>query len=1117
MNEPDVEGFTPLMVACAGNGAHLLWRFMQEPNLDVNLSNDDGITALFVAIASGDLVSVNALLTYPGIDVNHISNKGQSPLCKAVQVYPNIHMAVSLINHGADLDYIPPVSTQSLFAHFATKFPVTALEMLGNRKDIEVPIEVIDFFVNDKDFIAATPFIKYKFPLTEGGKRNYINWTKTYDTDSTPFLLQIVSRPIIDINFLSTLIDYGYDLLVKNSEGETALHIALNSNNKIATRILLKHKAYEITAKGDNILHQAVMSGALDQIPMILKYLSQEDHTVLLGQRNNAGKTVLLLLTNMYSFGSFMNPGTIQLLCTSGVNVNDTDTVGNTAIFYCIKAGHYECTKMLLDHQAAVDIKNEDGETPLFFAVRQQQYQIVELLLEAGADTHAINSKNEPIIMHANALSGATLFTFLRKHKQGQPGPPSLIDVFNELSSLETSQVNTLVRNLLDDVLTSLQLFPSEAQSLNDFRKALVSHLKSAKVGIPRLKRDLSFSTLSSTEMMMYISKWRKMKQHCKAVDDTTLWIEIARGEEQVRDEELKEPALTVPGLSIPLPPPSDFSKLHAAKFVDPKFPHDQQDLVYLLQHEGYLLDAFLTNGKNNILHVLQAIVSEDQNNLKASKTGTKYLLWSRWNEEQTQSESEEEIGKKLQEYATQDELIEAFKSEFEAKTKNLWDNRSNFEHQPDCFFYIPASHYEDEHEDQKIDEATNADKEEMSIGEEPDSSNKLPQEIKTSQKGKEKMEIEEEETENSTPLMPGQLDKRVLNLLNIISNKKLLCGVEDEQSSVRFTFGKEKISPLQIRNGYNILSALSDIVKYIKTLKQRGQPVPQKYNDALEELSNKFYCIIPYDISVNSTATLEVINSEKLIAQKIRVLESIKDIGLALSLIDKAEIQSKEATTPINTAQLLYKALNAKLTPLDKSSDFYKVIAEDIMPANKIKVFDIFEVEREEENSRYAVYSNLPNKTLLFHGTRVESVMGILKKGFQIAPKGVPSSGQIFGKGIYFADLPAKSKNYMQLKDGFGFMFICEVALGKSYEAVQRNRFDENTPLPPGYHSVWGKGKSGTTPETSIYTYTGVRLPTKMAKRNNALRLNYNEFVVYNADQVKIRYLVKITNKQKK
>ena len=47
-----------------------------------------------------------------------------------------------------------------------------------------------------------------------------------------------------------------------------------------------------------------------------------------------------------------------------------------------------------------------------------------------------------------------------------------------------------------------------------------------------------------------------------------------------------------------------------------------------------------------------------------------------------------------------------------------------------------------------------------------------------------------------------------------------------------------------------------------------------------------------------------------------------------------------------------------------------------------------------------------LKNRKLLFHGSRISNMCGILSQGLRIAPPEAPVTGYMFGKGVYFADM---------------------------------------------------------------------------------------------------------------
>ena len=133
-------------------------------------------------------------------------------------------------------------------------------------------------------------------------------------------------------------------------------------------------------------------------------------------------------------------------------------------------------------------------------------------------------------------------------------------------------------------------------------------------------------------------------------------------------------------------------------------------------------------------------------------------------------------------------------------------------------------------------------------------------------------------------------------------------------------------------------------------------------------------------------------------------------------------------------------------------------------------------------------------NTHILFHGTRSVNVTAILRESLRMPETlvAVAITGAKFGTGIYFSDDWKKSADYTNAKGsneagtkgavkGRGaFMFAADVVLGTPYVAKEVKGF---TKPPRGHHSVFGKaGHSG---------------------------VDDNEFVVYNTDQCRPRYLI--------
>ena len=60
-----------------------------------------------------------------------------------------------------------------------------------------------------------------------------------------------------------------------------------------------------------------------------------------------------------------------------------------------------------------------------------------------------------------------------------------------------------------------------------------------------------------------------------------------------------------------------------------------------------------------------------------------------------------------------------------------------------------------------------------------------------------------------------------------------------------------------------------------------------------------------------------------------------------------------------------------------------------------------MFTVKRAGEKSRYSPFRDLPNRKLLWHGSRLTNYAGILSQGLRIAPPEAPVVSQL-SQGMY-------------------------------------------------------------------------------------------------------------------
>uniref|UniRef100_A0A3Q3B584 Poly [ADP-ribose] polymerase n=1 Tax=Kryptolebias marmoratus TaxID=37003 RepID=A0A3Q3B584_KRYMA len=428
------------------------------------------------------------------------------------------------------------------------------------------------------------------------------------------------------------------------------------------------------------------------------------------------------------------------------------------------------------------------------------------------------------------------------------------------------------------------------------------------------------------------------------------------------------------------------------------------------------------------------------------------YSVWMRWGR----------VGKVGQNslVACGGDLLKAknvFKKKFLDKTKNEWERRGSFEKVAGKYDMV------------FMDYSTNG------------------------------MEENQTAVDTAPKRKPSKLDAKVQSLLELICDLKAMeeCVLEMKFDTKKAPLGK--LTSEQIRAGYVALKKIEDC------LKKKGG------NRELLEACNQFYTRIPHDFGLR---TPPVIRTEEELKEKIALLEALSDIQIAVKMV-QSNADSDEH--PLDNQ---YHSLRCKLQPLDSSSHEYKVVEKYLRSTHApthcdytMTVLDVFSVDRDEESNGFL--SGLHNRTLLWHGSRLSNWVGILSKGLRVAPPEAPVTGYMFGKGIYFADMSSKSANYCfaNQSNHVGLLLLCEVALGDCNELLDAD-YEANN-LPAGKHSTKGLGQTGPDPRNAVQL-NGAAVPMGPAVKTGAGKTNgysllYNEFIVYNPAQVRMRYLLRI------
>ncbi|KAJ3139800.1 hypothetical protein HK100_010977 [Physocladia obscura] len=291
---------------------------------------------------------------------------------------------------------------------------------------------------------------------------------------------------------------------------------------------------------------------------------------------------------------------------------------------------------------------------------------------------------------------------------------------------------------------------------------------------------------------------------------------------------------------------------------------------------------------------------------------------------------------------------------------------------------------------------------------------------------------------------------------------------------------------------------------------------------EKLVVLSTDYFRLVP---SKEGRQGLKPILSAEALSQEMIRINNLRDYDTSLSILFAASY-NRFTYNPVDYA---YATLKNEMKPLENKSE-RDLIMKWISRSNSTKadVLNILKIRRNGEDERFEEFHG--NKRLLFHGSKMSNMLGILKHGLLVAPIEAPVTGYMFGKGIYFSDTFAKSWGYVNDYAGvgteisaYGCMFVCEVALGNTFDLENSDPSFEAAK--PGFGSTKGLGINVPNPQLDLTLGKQntkipvgpviVDIPRKdpVSGKDIPRFLNYNEYIVYNPNQVRIKYLVLLRN----
>ncbi|XP_030505783.2 protein ADP-ribosyltransferase PARP3 [Cannabis sativa] len=305
----------------------------------------------------------------------------------------------------------------------------------------------------------------------------------------------------------------------------------------------------------------------------------------------------------------------------------------------------------------------------------------------------------------------------------------------------------------------------------------------------------------------------------------------------------------------------------------------------------------------------------------------------------------------------------------------------------------------------------------------------------------------------------------------------------------------------------------LLEFIETVKTMRESGRKAEAVWSD----FSQRWFTLM------HSTRPFIFRDFHELADHAASAFETVRDITVASNLI--GDMSGGTIDDPLSDR---YKKLGCSISPLEKNSDDYMMILNYLEKTYEpvkvgdieygVSVENIFVVESKACPSLEEM-KKLPNKVLLWCGSRSSNMLRHLHQGFLPAVCSLPVPGYMFGKAIVCSDAAAEAARYgyTAVDRPEGFLVLAVASLGNEITEVKSPPEDTKS-LEEKKVGVKGLGRKKTD-ESEHLTWEGdIKVPcgSLIPSEHEDSSLEYNEYAVYDPKQVSIRFLVAVKFEEK-
>ncbi|XP_050406194.1 serine/threonine-protein phosphatase 6 regulatory ankyrin repeat subunit B [Patella vulgata] len=386
-----------------------------ELGADCKLRDQNGLNPFHWAVRTGDMECAGVILKLQPHIVNVPDVSGTPPIVMSLQK-GEYEMCRLLLSGGANINTQEKRSQRSALYYALFLNQLDLFEDMLEKADIRISDHRKTTIIHRCCAVPSPDYLKTIFKVLPDIPLSVVNMP---DAEGASAVITACQNG--NFEHLKILVDRGASVSLRDKCKRTALHHCADNleDTRCAELVLRKDPSllniedYE----GLNPLHLAVITGNIPLIRLLLKRgadLTCQDHA----KHTVAHWATVRGLSEV-----------LRILIKYGANIHTPDAHKASPLHYAAQVVEPDGTqetcedgtdvlRMLLQHDSAVNAKDDDGRTPVLWAASAGNTEACIILIEAGADVNIVD-KHGLTAVHCAASRGHTaiLHCLIKEHK----------------------------------------------------------------------------------------------------------------------------------------------------------------------------------------------------------------------------------------------------------------------------------------------------------------------------------------------------------------------------------------------------------------------------------------------------------------------------------------------------------------------------------------------------------------------------------------------------------------------------------------------------------------------------------------------------------------------------